>query len=311
MRTGLFSGCLLAAVLGCGGCRKAEEAGSPRAVPVREDGKIELILTTFNIRNENNKDLDDRAWTRRVGNAVRLIRRMKPDVMGMQELTHGQAADLRASLPDYDFSGIAREDGKRQGEYAGIFYRRDRFSADAAESGTFWLSGTPEKAGSATWGNTLPRIATWLRLVDLATGRGFYVMNTHFDHRHQGSREEAALLVARRIDGRKHTDEPVVLLGDFNAVETNPAIAYLAGKAGVIAGSGRKWEHGMIDTFRVLHPSGTSPKSLHLWGRVDAGWKVDHILVSKGARVMEAEVVMDALPFSSDHYPVSARVIFP
>ena len=293
------------------GCRRHKEADLPRAIPVREDGKIELIASSFNIRNENNRDPGERAWTRRVGNAVRLIRRMEPDVMGMQELTHGQAADLRASLPDYEFFGIGREDGRKQGEYAAIFFRRDRFSLDRAEGGTFWLSGTTEKAGSATWGNTLPRIATWVRLLDLATGRGFYVMNTHFDHRHQGSREEAALLIARRLDDRRYPDEPVVLLGDFNAVETNPAINYLGGKPGGIAGGQRKWAHGMIDTFRVMHPTGVSPKSLHLWGRKDAGWKVDHIFVSKGARVMAADVVMDALPFSSDHFPVTSRVIFP
>lgn len=302
---------LLIPLIMAGACRKSETTTSPKAIPVREDGKIDLKAVTFNIRNENDKDRDERAWTRRVGKAVSIIRKIQPDVMGMQEVTHGQAADLRASLPDYDFTGIAREDGQRRGEYACIFYRRDRFSPDLAEEGTFWLSGTPEKAGSATWGNTLPRIATWMRLVDLATGRGFYVVNTHFDHQHQGSREKAAILIARRIDGRKHRDEPVVLLGDFNAVEGNPAIQYLRGKRVDIAGSQEEWNHGLIDTFRMMHPSGTSPKSLHLWGRKDAGWKVDHILVSKGARVMESEVVMDALPFSSDHYPVMARVIFP
>jgi len=311
MRSGFFLSCLLIPLALCGSCRRGEREETLRAVPVREDGKIEIVATTFNIRNENNRDQDDRSWTYRTANAVRLIRRIHPDVLGMQELTHGQAADLRASLPDYDFFGVAREDGRRQGEYAGIYFRRDRFSRDHAEGGTYWLSATPEKAGSATWGNTLPRIATWMRLVDLATGRGFYVVNTHFDHQHQGSREQAAVFIARQIDARKHADEPVVLLGDFNAVETNPAVSYLRGLATDIGGSRRQWKNGMIDTFRTLHPTGTSPKTLHLWGRKDAGWKVDHILVSKGARVMESEVVMDALPFSSDHFPVMARVIFP
>lgn len=311
MRNVPILSCLLITLTLCSSCRREETGKTPKAVAVREDGKIELIATTFNIRNENNRDQDDRAWTHRVGNAVRLIHRLRPDVMGMQELTHGQAADLRASLPDYAFFGVAREDGKRQGEYAGIFYQQDRFSQDKTDGGTYWLSGTPEKPGSATWGNTLPRIATWVRLIDLPTGRGFYVVNTHFDHQHQGSRERAAVFIAQRIDGRKHPDEPVVLLGDFNAVETNPAINYLRGISIETTGGRKVWKNSLIDTFRVLHPTGTSPKSLHLWGRKDAGWKVDHILVTKGAKILEAEVVMDALPFSSDHFPVMARVIFP
>jgi endonuclease/exonuclease/phosphatase family metal-dependent hydrolase len=311
MRNGAILPCLLMALVLCGSCRRREAVQAPKAVPVREDGKIEILATTFNIRNENARDLDERAWPRRVANAVRLIRRIQPDVMGMQELTHGQAADLRASLPDYGFFGVGRENGRTEGEYAGIFYRPDRFSHDRAEGGTYWLSGTPERPGSATWGNTLPRIATWMRLVDLTTGRGFYLVNTHFDHQHQGSREQAAVFIANRIDGRKHPDEPVVLLGDFNAVETNPAIQYLRGIPAHLAGGRKQWKGGLVDTFRTLHPSGTAPKTLHLWGRKDAGWKVDHILVSKGGRVLESGVVMDALPFSSDHYPVIARVVFP
>ncbi|HVJ46528.1 MAG TPA: endonuclease/exonuclease/phosphatase family protein, partial [Luteolibacter sp.] len=83
------------------GCRKKEISAIPKAVQVREDGKIEVVAATFNIRNENNGDLADRAWPLRVERAVRLIRRIDPDILGMQELTHGQAADLWASLPDF------------------------------------------------------------------------------------------------------------------------------------------------------------------------------------------------------------------
>jgi len=294
----IWVGCLLTAVF-TAGCRKKEAASTPKAVMVREDGKIEVVAATFNIRNENNGDLADRSWPLRVERAVRLIRKIDPDVLGMQELTHGQAADLWASLPDFEFTGVAREDGSRKGEYAGIFFKTTRFSRDESEGGTFWLSGTPAKPGSATWGNTLPRVATWMRLVDLQTGRGFYVFNTHFDHRHQGSREEAAVLIGRRIDSRKHPEEPVLLLGDFNAVETNPAVAYLTGKPGPVAGAKRQWKNGLIDTFRTLHPAGNSPRTLHLWGRANAGWKVDHILVSKEAKIVRSDVVTDEAPFSS------------
>jgi endonuclease/exonuclease/phosphatase family metal-dependent hydrolase len=294
------------------GCRKSgATTAAPKAIPIREDGKIEVLAATFNIRNENNGDLADRSWPFRVERAVRLIQKIDPDILGLQELTHGQAADLWGSLPDFDFTGVAREDGNRKGEYAGIFFKSDRFSKDEAEGGTFWLSNSPEKPGSATWGNTLPRVATWTRLVDLRTGRGFYVFNTHFDHRHQGSREEAAVLIGKRIDSRKHKDEPVVLMGDFNAVETNPAVAYLAGKPVQVAGTNRRWKNGLTDTFKSSHPAGTAPRTLHLWGRAGAGWKVDHILVSKQARIVRSEVVADQAPFSSDHFPVTAKFVFP
>lgn len=314
MTKGWLLGGLVLMALMVGGCRKEVAMLPPKAVPVREDGGLELNLATFNIRNDNNdRDRDDRTWTRRTANAVRLIRRMSPDVLGMQEVTHGQAADLRASLPDYEFYGRARDDGERKGEYAAIFYRSDRFTLDRGDCGMFWLSSTPEVPGSMTWGNTFPRVVTWVRLLDRGTGRGFYVFNTHLDHQHQGSREEAALLIAKRIDQRKRPEEPVVLLGDFNAVSNNPALSYLTGKSSTLAGRGLHWKNGLIDAYQALHPSEKNQVTLHLWNGNGGGrgWKVDHILVAKGARVIDASIVMDVLPFSSDHFPVTARVVFP
>ena len=95
-------------------------------------------------------------------------------------------------------------------------------------------------------------------------------------------------------------------------MEGNPALTYLAGKSVTVAGSGRRWNNGLIDTYQLLHPSEKKQVSLHLWdGNVGRGWKVDHILAGKGAKVMESAVVMDAMPFSSDHFPVTARVVCP
>jgi endonuclease/exonuclease/phosphatase family metal-dependent hydrolase len=185
------------------------------------------------VRYENGEDVGSRAWRQRVPGIVRMIREESPDVIGIQEARHGQAADLWASLPDYEFTGQARDDGKRGGEYSGILFRRDRFEADTADQGTLWLSDTPHQPGSKTWGNGVPRTLTWLRLTDRATQRGFYVFNTHWDHRHQGSREQSARLTAQRVRDRKHADEPVVLLGDFNAVENNPAVVHLVSEAGL------------------------------------------------------------------------------
>ncbi len=267
---------------------------------------------SFNVRYENAGDWGVLAWPRRMPAVVRMIRREGPDVIGVQEALHGQAADLWASLPEYEFVGAGRDDGLRSGEYSGIFYRKGRFRAEAGDLRTFWLSDTPEIPGSRTWGNEIPRVATWIRLVDLATSRGFYVYNTHWDHRSQPSRERAALLMAERIDGREHPQEPVVLMGDFNSIESNPGMGYLTGMAGVLAGKPRSWPGGLVDTYQAMHPSDKNRRTLHFWKDSREGsLKVDHILVSKDARILEAEIISDNKPMVSDHYPVSARVLFP
>ncbi len=273
-------------------CQRSRAVEQPKAVPVRADGALELRLMSFNVRYENPGDTDSRAWRQRVIGAVKMLRAQSPDVFGVQEALHGQAADLWASLPEFEFFGVGRDDAKREGEYSGLFYRRDRFEADASDRGTFWLSDTPEVPGSKTWGNEIPRVAAWLHLLDRSTGRGFYVFNTHWDHKNQASREKAAMLIAERIDARKHADEPVVLLGDFNSLETNPGIAYLIGKRASLAGADRDWKNGLLDTYQALHPGEKNRRTLHFWSDTTVGnVKVDHILVSRNAQIKEAEIV--------------------
>jgi len=281
-------------------CLRERALGPPKAVAVADDGRLELKLMSFNIRYENAEDVGNRAWPQRVPGAVRMIRDEAPDVIGVQEALHGQAADLWASLPDYEFFGAGRDDGRRSGEYAGIFFLRDRFEPDVSESGTFWLSDTPQQPGSKTWGNGIPRTVTWLRLVDRSTQRGFYVFNTHWDHKHQGSRERSAMLLAERIGKRKHPEQPVVLLGDLNAVEKNPGVAGLAREA------------RLIDTFQQRHPAEPARTTLHFWRGNRAGLlKVDYIMVSEGAEVLTAGIRDQDQPMVSDHFPVTARVLFP
>lgn len=294
------------------GCEKNQVVDSPKAVPVRQDGAIELDLMSLNIRYENPGDVGSHAWKVRSISAIRMILRRDPDVIGIQEALHGQAADLRASLPDYGFVGRGRDDGKKAGEYAGILYNRIRFQADPDDQGMFWLSDAPERPGSKTWGNEIPRIAAWVRLKDLATGRSFYVFNTHWDHRNQPSRERSAVLIASRIDGRKHPDEPVALIGDFNSIESNPGIIYLTGRKVALAGSERFWKNGLTDVYQALHPKERNRRTLHLWRNSrDGGLKVDHILVSKGAVIRQADILSGDQPMISDHFPVTAKVLFP
>ncbi|MDB6079114.1 MAG: hypothetical protein JWO82_2861 [Akkermansiaceae bacterium] len=292
-------------------CRRTEEA--PRhAVPLAANGELRLTITTFNIRYEEPKETDWRGWPNRIQRMVAAIRKMDPDIMGMQEVLHGQAADLRASLPDYEFEGVGRDDGKRNGEYSAIFYRRDRF--EKTGGGTFWLSDHPAVPGSIDWGNSLTRTATWLHLTDRQSGRGFYVFNTHWDHKNEESRERAAKLMVARINAREHLDEPVVLTGDFNSRAGMPGIDYLTGKTVTI--DDRRlpaWEHPLIDTYQALHPDEKNRRTLHFWtGDFDGDLKVDFVMVSQGAKIEAADILRaktrEMQP--SDHYPVWAKVVW-
>ncbi len=297
----LLLGLASLSALGLAACRRECVLGPPRAVPVAADGALDLKLVTFNLRYENSDDLGPRAWSRRIPHIVRMIREEAPDVLGIQEARHGQAADLWASLPDYEFFGSAREDGARGGEYTAILHRRDRFEPDLRDAGTFWLSDTPGIPGSATWGNEIPRTVTWLRLTDRATHRPFYVFNTHWDHRSQPSRLRSAELLAMRINRRASPGDPVLLLGDFNALPHNPAIKTLVSRA------------GLIDPLQSLHPEQKEIPTLHFWRglAVNRSINVDHIFIAGGpAEILAAAIRHHDQPILSDHFPVTARVSF-
>ena len=77
----------------------------------------------------------------------------------MKEVLHDQLEDLRRLLPQYEFIGVGRDDGKAGGEYNPIMFHRARFTL--LDSGTLWLSETPHVVGSKGWDADLPRVLTW------------------------------------------------------------------------------------------------------------------------------------------------------
>jgi endonuclease/exonuclease/phosphatase family metal-dependent hydrolase len=277
---------------------------------VAEDGNPRLRLMTFNVRYESAEDRGPRSWAERLPRIVRMLREESPDVFGIQEALHGQMADLRASLPDYTFHGAGRDDGQRGGEHTAIAWRTDRFRPDPADHGVFWLSDEPQRPGSATWGNTHPRIVCWVHLADLASGKSLYIYNSHFDHRNQLSRVKSAELLASRIAARRDPGRPVVLLGDFNAVPGNPALRRL--REGTPRPNSPAEEEGLTDTFLTLHPAQRDTTTLHFWRASRTGsLKVDHILVSPGTAIHAAAIRDSDRPPVSDHFPVTAEVSFP
>lgn len=254
-----------------------------------------LVVMTFNIRYGTANDGENR-WELRKNFLIDVVREQNADLVGLQEALDFQIDEIVAAIPSYGVIGVGRDDGARKGEYAAILYRRDRFQVSAA--GTFWFSDTPSVVSSKSWGNTITRICTWARLVD-RDGRAFWHFNVHLDHQSQPSRERSAQLLRKRIDERAFANEPVVVTGDFNAGEKNPAVTTMT------AG-------GMfVDTFRVKHPD---QKDVGTFTGFDVtkttGEKIDYIFAPAGADVLRAEIVTSARAgrTPSDHFPVVAQI---
>lgn len=186
-----------------------------------------LRVMTFNVRLPIKTDGANN-WDARRDLAVQMLRSEDADVIGTQELFKRQGDELVAGLPEYGWFGAGRRGGDDD-EHMGVFYRKDRLRV--LESGNFWLSDTPEVAGSRTWGNLYPRMVTWARFERIADGAKFTLYNTHLPYREEDESARlrgAQLIVARleHLDG----DEPIILTGDFNTLPSSRVHSALAAK---------------------------------------------------------------------------------
>ena len=256
-----------------------------------------IRVMSFNIRYGTAPD-GENAWPHRSALVMDVIDEGAPDILGLQEALREQLDEICRELPEYAKVGVGRNpDGG--GEYSAILYRASRF--DLSDSGTFWLSATPKQPGSKTWGNNLPRIVTWARLLDRTSGRRMVMFNTHWDHESQPARLKSGELLGKRVHKLASTDEPVIVTGDYNAALKNPAFVSLL-------------EGGSLrDTFRAVHPDETDVGTFNGFGKQTQSPKIDAVLVSDHWEVKDAAIVRtrDGERFPSDHYPVTATVELP
>jgi endonuclease/exonuclease/phosphatase family metal-dependent hydrolase len=257
-------------------------------------------VMTFNIRNGSAAD-GVNSWDLRKDLVFDVLAYHGPDVIGLQEAMDFQIQDIKRALPQYAIVRAGRDDGRRAGEASPVLYRRDRFTL--ADSGTFWFSNMPWRPGSKHWGNDLPRICTWVRLTETATGKSFYVYNLHLDHASQASREYSVHLLLKEVAARKPA-APAVVMGDFNMDIDNPAMTPL-GQIGADL-----LNDPMVDVWSYLHPDQPSVTTFQAFGAEPQGPCLDHILISESVEIIEAAV--DARSFGgrypSDHFPVIATV---
>lgn len=259
-----------------------------------------LRVMSFNIRTSTADD-GENGWPLRRDPFFQEIANFGPDLIGFQELREDQYSDAIGRMKGYAFVGVARDDGKRQGEWSLIGYREDRFEKLA--NGDFWLSETPEVVGSKSWDAAITRICTWVRLRDRATGREIFYANTHFDHKGIVAREQSAQLLVKRL-AELAQGKPICLTGDFNADEDSPVYGVIAKPQN---GSDVGW---LVDAYRAVHPNrSTEEATFHGFTGTKVGSRIDFIFHSRDFKPVSATIERRVSPvgkYSSDHYAVTA-----
>ena len=66
-----------------------------------------------------------RSWPGRTEMVLDTIRRADPDSLGVQEAHFDWIKTLRAGLPEYDYVGVGRDDGKEKGEFSAVFFKKE------------------------------------------------------------------------------------------------------------------------------------------------------------------------------------------
>jgi endonuclease/exonuclease/phosphatase family metal-dependent hydrolase len=262
--------------------------------------KDSIKVMTLNVRYDNPDDSIN-SWPNRIPLFCRFISEEKPDILGLQEVLWHQYEVMDSVFKEYSSVGVGRDDGARRGEMSPVFFRKERF--DLIRTITFWLSDTPEVAGSKGWGASLPRIVTWLELVDKINHEHFYFFNTHFAHDSDSARIMSSIILLKEIE--KIADGfPFIVTGDFNMLPYSTGYSILTGpneSVPVLKDSyfvSEKKPAGPIFTFNEFSDKpGTG--------------RVDYIFVKNGIRVLNHSTLIakDKEIFISDHWAVSAQVL--
>lgn len=281
----------------------------------------QILVGSYNIRYKNAQDsLRGDLWTKRCQVICDQVNFMSPDIFGAQEVLYPQLQDMLRGLDGYDYIGVGRDDGKQAGEYAAIFYKKNRVRL--LSQGNFWLSETPERPGLG-WDAACIRICTWGKFKNLRTKKKFYYFNLHMDHVGIQARREAAKLVVARIK-EIAKGAPVVLTGDFN-VDQYDEIYRIFTDSGVLKDSYvsarlRFAENGTFNSFksdlftksRIDHIF-VSPKTrVEAYGVLTNSYWVPDTMTAPSQKASDAPQEISFQRYQrrlpSDHYPVFVRL---
>lgn len=259
-------------------------------IPEKDDTATRVM--SFNVRCADDPEgsINNRAQI-----VTAILDQYAPDSFGVQEATPKWLGKIDKALGDrYDRVGESRDFFGPFSEYSCVYYRKDKFNL--LDSGTIWLSETPEKKYSVSYDSACRRIATWAVLEDKQTGAKYTHLNTHLDHVLESTREaQAQVLLTKMTELQKNGN--VVCTGDFNTAESSTVYADMTAVTDDTKHSAKNSDKGI-----TFHGYGT---------RKDNNDPIDFIFVTKDTKVINYKIIRDTVQgmFPSDHYPIVADVV--
>jgi len=267
----------------------------PAFSKAKGEGPAKINVISYNIRNSAAND-GTNSWHYRFPATLMMVKDQNPDVMGVQEALPAQMLLLNEELKGYKSIGVPRDDGKKKGECMAIFYSKKTVSL--LKWGTYWLSETPD-VPSKGWDAACFRTATWALFKDKRSGKKFFMVNTHLDHIGVEARKMGLRLLIDRISAMDPIGEiPLILSGDFNVEQSDPAIQVLS---------------PVMSNARIFAKTTDTGITFNAWGRKESQQTIDYIFYRGFRECPVFEVIRKSyydLTYISDHYPIRAELIF-
>jgi len=301
---------------------------------------MNLAIVTLNVRNSNPNNLENLtdpisekpngtfrrrcAWRNRRDLLVKTLLSTDADVIGLQEVLSDQFDFLSTSLgQQFDLVGVGRDDGKCEGEFAPIAFRKEKF--ECIEWGTFWLSETPNIVGSKYPGACCVRICTWARLKprqpshegDGSPCPEIIVANAHLDHKSEKARTFGCQVIDDNIRKIMKEGEGIIVVGDFNFQSAGEeGYRMLLSSTTSSVSQLPRWRDSFVDIQKVS-PAEVERNGVtfHDFGR-SSGQRIDFIFYlprngSVEIQTLESNVDRDGEDgvtcFVSDHYLLASK----
>lgn len=231
-------------------------------------------------------------WFDRKDEVIATVRNYMPDIFGIQEAHVDWMKVFWNGMPEYDYVGVGRDDGKEGGEFSPVFYKKDKF--ELLDKGWFWISETPD-VPSKSWESCCNRICSWAKLKCIACGKTFIAMNVHLDHRSALARKNGVKMIN---EFAAKQDLPVVITGDFNIPEKKECYIDMA-------------EGGVFSDVKYIAKETENEYTFHSFFHHNCDSDViDFVFVNKGFEALKYHVCQDKFDghYPSDHCPVITEI---
>jgi endonuclease/exonuclease/phosphatase family metal-dependent hydrolase len=176
-----------------------------------------------------------------------------------------------------------------------VYYLKDKY--ELLDSGTMWLSETPDVFASKLELSGCTRVATWATLKNKESGKVYTHINTHLDHILEEVRVEQVKILETKLEELKAQGYPVICTGDFNTYEGDEAYNEMI---------------TCLKDSKFLADESDEGKTFHNYGKQFFRLKpIDFVFVSDGVKVNRYKIIDEKISgmYLSDHYGVCVDAV--